>query len=251
MEPALVMLGAAGVAVLLRRNTPARARIVAGLCFGLVAIVFTSYAFFVSNVDWWFVRFLLPAFPALAAFGGTGVLGLAERARGIWRVALLGSVAFFVVVIGVSEAERRGAFSFRPAEARYETVGAYVARELPANAVLFAFQESGALRYYSGRPTIRFDLLAPEWLDRAVAFLRDHGYRPFFVIDDFEIALFQQRFEGTSALGKLDWTPAAEFPGQVHVRIFDPSDRPAVSNDAGERPVRAPDGEQHQAIRQR
>ena len=222
VEPAVALLSAVGLVFLAGREREPGARTAAALCVGLAGAVYLSYAFVVSNVDWWFVRFLLPAFPALAALGAAGLTGIGRQTSGVRRAALIGALAFLIVTVGLSEAVRRGTFGFRAAEARYEAVGAFVSRQLPPEAILFAFQESGGLRHYGGRPTIRFDLLAPEWLEPAVAHLRDRGYRPYFVIDDHEMAIFRQRFGERTPLGRLDWPPIAEWPGQVPVRIFDP-----------------------------
>jgi hypothetical protein len=41
--------------------------------------------------------------------------------------------------------------------------------------VLLAMAHSGSATYYSGRPTLRYDLLAPSRLDRVVDVLRERG----------------------------------------------------------------------------
>ena len=49
-----------------------------------------------------------------------------------------------------------------------------------------AAQHSGSITYYSGRPTLRWDLLDAASLDRAIASLRRAGYEPYVVLDGEE-----------------------------------------------------------------
>jgi hypothetical protein len=51
--------------------------------------------------------------------------------------------------------------------------------------------------------------LNPEWLDRAVAFLRDRGVATYAVLEYWEEAEFRQRFRGQQLLADLDRGPAA------------------------------------------
>ena len=53
----------------------------------------------------------------------------------------------------------------------------------PPNSVLLTSERSGSMRYYGGRVTLRYDLLHPEWLDRAVAWLTTRGVRVYAVLD--------------------------------------------------------------------
>jgi hypothetical protein len=115
-----------------------------------------------------------------------------------------------------------GVFSQREGEHRYELAGDYVASFTPANAVVLSMQHSGSLRYYGHRITLRYDWIAPESLDSTVALLRDRGYRPFIVLDDWEEPVFKQRFAGSS-IGRLDWKPLADFDGRV--RLYEPPTR--------------------------
>ena len=69
-------------------------------------------------------------------------------------------------------------------EQRYVTVGLYMRRILPANGVVFAIQHSGSLRFYTGRPTVRYDLVDDSWVSRAPAAATQAGYHPFAVFED-------------------------------------------------------------------
>jgi hypothetical protein len=109
-------------------------------------------------------------------------------------------------------------------ERNYAIAGAYVAQRLPSNAILLSMMHSGSIRYYSGRPTVRFDLIPPEQLDSTLEVLAGAGYRPYFILEPFEVAMFQHRYAGHSTLATLDWLPV-DIVGDSRTRIFDPSDR--------------------------
>jgi hypothetical protein len=90
--------------------------------------------------------------------------------------------------------KRHGAFEMRAQEQKYPRAGAVVRSELPADAFVIAMQHSGAVRYYAGRPTIRWDLLDASSLDAVVATLRRAGHEPYVVIDAGEDAGFRDKF---------------------------------------------------------
>lgn len=226
IEPALVLLGAAGVgAAWLAPGAAAvrPARSLLWLYLGVVSLVLASYVFYVSYPEWWYLRFLLPAYPLVAALGGAGLAQLAGHVTGSRRKFVLAPIALVIVLLGVYRSGREDVARVAVAEQRYPVVGRFVDRELPANAVLLAFQQSGSLRYYSGRLTLRFDLLDPAWLGDALVALDERGYRPYFVVEDGDP--FSERFGGATPFGRLDWPPMARYDGEVGVEIYDPADR--------------------------
>jgi hypothetical protein len=219
------------------------------LAFALVT--FACYVPYVVYDAWWFLRFVLPAFPpllVLMAFvivrwltrSGPGVAlnqqPASNQPGGRVRLTPAGPDPFsrrhfgliLTVITGVLvafqlvTAERRAVFRLRNLEWRYRAGGEYVARRLPPNAVVITTQQSGSVRFYSGRPTLVWDSLEPAWLDRAVEFLEAKGYRPYFLFEMNEESLFRQRFEGRGRFGGLDWPPAAEIDWTVH--IYDAAD---------------------------
>jgi hypothetical protein len=101
-----------------------------------------------------------------------------------------------------------------------------VARRLPQEAAVLSMQHSGSVRYYSGRATIRFDRIQPAKLDTTLTTLATSGYRPFILLEPWEVADFQKRFTGFSALAGLDWPPMALLRDS-DIRIYDPADQPA------------------------
>ena len=62
---------------------------------------------------------------------------------------------------------------------------------------------------YSGRLTLRFDLLDPEWLDRALEALERLGFTTYALLEDWEETAFRQGFSGARALQLLEAGPVA------------------------------------------
>jgi hypothetical protein len=95
----------------------------------------------------------------------------------------------------VRSAAAHGAFEIRRQEQKYPRAGAFVRDRLPATAFVLALQHSGSIRYYAGRPTLRWDLLAADSLDETLGILRAQGMEPFLVVDAGEDDDFRRRFD--------------------------------------------------------
>lgn len=184
-----------------------------------VAVLATTGTYFAYTVfdDWWYIRFLLPALPILLVFA---VLVARRLTRPGITVAICVALAGWYLHVAVV----RHVFELQALESRFPVSGGYAARALPPNAVLFAVQESGALRYHGGRATVAWDGIAPGDLDAAMAWMRAHGLVPFIALEDEEEQRFRDRFHSQEA-GQLDWPPKAEVHTPVRVRIYDPAVR--------------------------
>ena len=71
---------------------------------------------------------------------------------------------------------------------------------------------------------MRFDVLDPAWLDRAVEWLARAGRRPYILLEEQEVAEFRQRFRAARAVSGLDGAPlliyeADQIAGRVY--LFD------------------------------
>jgi hypothetical protein len=172
--------------------------------------------------DWFYLRFLLPAYPLSFVLAGAlaacAASVLPRPAQGLSLLVALTIVASVNIVV----AGREQAFNLRDYEGRYRSAGRYTDAAVPREAVIFAVQESGSARYY-GRPIVRWDLL-PVDLDTAVATFTAMHRRPFFLVEDWEAADLRKRF-ASSRIARLDWQPRADIGTAVHVLLFDPADR--------------------------
>ena len=194
------------------------------LLLAISAAVCLSYAFYLPFDNWTYLRFLLPAIALLFVLTSAVVLALSERLNSYffrWAVA-----ALCLAVM----ASRWDSAGMRPPAAndrRFAVVGEFVRDELPQNAIFLSMQHSGSIRYYSGRMTLRWDLMNPAWLDPALTDLRVKGYHPLFLLEEWEQTRFTERFAAHSKLAALDWQPVATYapyPEQIRTDIFDPAD---------------------------
>ena len=217
---------------LLRTETPivllafaapfvARDRRLSAWLLGIVAAVFACYIPYEVFDAWWYLRFLLPAYPALLVLTAAALTAIIARIPRRWHVvqaAIVAAAAFFMVRIAID----RGTFGLRDFERRFRLGGDYVATHLPQNAAVITGQESGSVRFYSGRLTLFWRELPPDALDAALQFLRERGYRPYLLLEPWEQTDFVHRFGAASELGGLSWPPIADINHEV--RIYDPED---------------------------
>ena len=132
---------------------------------------------------------------------------------------------FGVGAHGIRYAARNGAFPSGEGDHRYVSIAKMVEQATDTSAVIFTGQHSGPIRYYAGRTIIRYELLDPAWLDRAVQWLRTQGRRPYFLLEEWEMLEFENRFSATNSLGRLTLAPIVEYrargvPGVIY--LFDP-----------------------------
>jgi len=209
-----IVLLAAVAPLLVDRSSAAAAL----LAFALA--VLACYAFYIPFDAWWFLRFLLPAYPALMVLTAAAVAGAAARLPAQVRVA---AVLALLIVVGdhmIVYAAERATFD-TGGEQKYAITGRYVAEHLPANAVILSEQHSGGIRYYSNRTTIRFASIPADHLDGALAELQRLGYRPYLVVEDWEEDAFRRQFAGRRAVDALAPGPEYRLPlGNVRIYLL-------------------------------
>jgi 4-amino-4-deoxy-L-arabinose transferase-like glycosyltransferase len=224
-ETPLALAGLAALFVPARWAWPeAHARRARPLLTATAAVVWISYLVYVPWDAWWYLRFLLPAWPMMAI--GTASLLAAAIARVpsvVLQLAIgVGAIAFGV--LGVQRAERLGTFAEAAGEAKYVEVGQAVQTVTSPDDVIVSGQFSGTLRYYAGRLTLRWDFLDPTWLDRAVEWLGAHGHHVYILLEAPEAEAFRLRFEATNTTGRLNWVPTMTFRRRA-INLYDATRR--------------------------
>jgi hypothetical protein len=158
--------------------------------------------------EWFYTRFLLPAIPFMLLFACMVVLA---GIRLFPEPARLVLVSGFVLCMGLEFARSSAPILRGTAahELRYKGAGTFVRDALPANAIVLAAQHSGSVRYYSNKPTVRWDIAAPTDLDAIITAVRAAGFAPFAVMDEGEVATFREHFPGQRTVDRL--RPLGEF----------------------------------------
>jgi hypothetical protein len=204
--------------------------IVALMVLGITA----EYVAYTVFDDWAFLRFFLPAWPLLAIGGAGVVAALLDRTPSALKVAVVAGV-IGLGVAGVRTVRDRFVFDLWYYNRRY-TAASVIIRDVSApNSVVFSMEQSGALRYYSGRVPLRYDQLPPDWLDRSVDWLAGSGVHCYAVLDAWEIEPFRARFRGQQRVRGLD-TPIVlyqSFGQGTVVYVYDLTTPPP----AGARPT--------------
>jgi hypothetical protein len=187
---------------------------------GTIAVVVASYLFYQPFDAWWYLRFLLPAWPVLLLTAAAGIDALARRCGGSVHLPLTVVVLALWCSYGVYFASARDALDLGRGERVYADVGRYIAEHTEPAAVMLSFQHSGSLRLYADRLTLRYERLEPSWLDRAIAHLQGSGRHPYIVVTEQEEAEFRRRFAPVSSIGALDWKPIAVY-ATPRVAVYD------------------------------
>ena len=165
--------------------------------------VVVAYLFYLPFDHWGYLRFLLPALPIAMLLSADALVWLSSRLGVAASVCGVAAVTVLAVMHGVHRARWDGFFANADADQRYADAGVYIDSMTPPRAVVLAMQHSGSVRFYSGRATLRYDLLDPAWLDRAIDHLEVLGFRTYALLEDWEEEVFRQRFgrEAARALG--------------------------------------------------
>jgi hypothetical protein len=200
--------------VLVARSPNARTVLVT--CVFPLAVWVPYFAYTVFDT-WTYLRFMLPSFPVLFA-GLAAVLLSARGTRTFHARAATATIVAVLALYGWFYAYRNGLFSLRPGEQRYARAVDYV-RSLPAATVAISNLHSGTLRHYTGRDIVRWEVLDPESLDVAIAYLRGRNLAVYAVLDRGEVEAFKRYFAGQRTAETLDQARWADLDGVLVYRL--------------------------------
>ena len=223
----LTELESEGILLAVAAPLVARAKPEAAAMLAFVFGLLGCYLFYFVYDSWPFLRFLLPGIPLLIVLASTVVVWILTRLPLAVRGALVFLTCTLLPIGYLLTANRLHIFDIQQSEHRYIAIGEYVGATLPANAVVLTVIQSGSVRLYGGRPTLRWDLLPADRLDQTLDGLRAAGYDPYLLLEDWEDDPFRARFGTTSVVGNADWQSVIEYYGSINVRILRPADRDA------------------------
>jgi len=198
----------------------------------MLVTVWALYAPYPSFDAWWFLRFLLPAWPAMFIGTSAAIAWLFDRQPRWGRAATVAAI-LALGAYGLTVTAQRHVFTGDEGERRYATIAQLVASNTAPDAMIMASIHAGSLRYYGGRATLRFDILNDVWLDRAGSWLDAHGHHPYVLIEDWEMPAFRKRFAEKNRLGELRLAPALVYeayriPGRAYLFDLLRADGPTI-----------------------
>ena len=199
LTPPIVALAAFGLPWLLRRNP--RAALLLASWMGVLVGLYSCY--FCAGETWWYLRFLLPAFPALLLAALLMLQRLAAPLPGKLAWLVPAALLAACVALQVNLARELRVTDIRDGERTYLLTARWLRAHLPPEAILLTMQLSGAVLFYNDQPIVRWDQIQRsdfERLDRTAAALHRPIYAPLF---PFEKPLLQERIGG-------NWTPVGQ-----------------------------------------
>jgi hypothetical protein len=150
----------------------------------LAVAVAAPHLLYFTYDDWEVTRFLLPGIAVAVIVCGVTIGNVVNR----WThsaVAPLVILAIACAAAAVSHRflDRHHTFALAHVERRYPRVADWIDRTTPLETVVFAFQHSGSIRFYSQRPTLRWDQMTGDELAASVASLKARGWRTLAVLE--------------------------------------------------------------------
>jgi hypothetical protein len=179
-----------------------------------VALVYVTYEPFDA---WWYLRFLLPAFPPLMV--GLGLVAIRMSNGRAWRTVGVAAAVGFLVL----HTFHRSANELRAPkrlESRYYDVAKFLDAQTPANSIFITDQHSGSLRYYAHRLTMRPVFFNEDEVPSVLAWSREQGFHAYVILEDWELPNFRRRFPHWS--DTLERSPVFVYAGPPQVFVYDP-----------------------------
>ena len=204
--------------VRVRAERHARALIVFAL------LVISAYLIYAVFDHWSYLRFLLPAMAVFAVFAGIEIVAWINRWSVAWRLPMFLVVTLGVAAHGLFVARSLEAFRLADQFRRVEHVAAFINEQLPSESVIVAGEQSGSMRYYTGRSILRWEAATPDSLPPAIETLEKSGRQVYVVLDAFENELFIKKFASVPE-ASLDWPPMVDAGTTHRTRLWRVADR--------------------------
>jgi 4-amino-4-deoxy-L-arabinose transferase-like glycosyltransferase len=161
-----------------------------------------------TQESWWFLRFLLPAAPALIV-AGLVVLQqcfdwLRRRFPEIRPRALPALLLFVALVSEASQIGPLGAWAIGRGERKYGRVADWLGANVPRNSAVIAYQFSGALFYYTNLTLVRPDQMDRPMAERVRASTQSAGMPLYAVLFPFELGTLKAVPGPWARVGSVD-----------------------------------------------
>jgi hypothetical protein len=199
-----IVIAAPAIVLFLRDRTRPAAILASWIL--VYAGFFLPYRF--THENWWYLRYLLPAAPALLVAGlvviEAGYARLAARRPGNGVRALAAAVLLGAVAVEAGEIGPLDAWTIGRGERKYGRVAEWLQGHVPPNAAVVATQFSGSLFYYTGFTLLRMDQLDAATAPLVFSAAQSAGAPVYGVIFPFERAALEAIPGPWSLVGTVD-----------------------------------------------
>jgi hypothetical protein len=163
-----------------------RTRVAAALAAWAAAYIAFYAPYRWTHEDWWFLRFLLPAAPALLVAALIVLQRTSESLRGrltgISRGVLLSVLLLSAIWVEARHIRPLHAWSIGHGEEKYGRIADWLKANAPGNSVVIAEQFSGATYYFTNFVLIRSDELDHGTADQVRKAIHSEG-RPVYAVE--------------------------------------------------------------------
>jgi hypothetical protein len=167
---------------------------------------FAFYSFYGAYDAWWYLRFLLPALPALLI----GALLLARDF--VPRRAVAAALVAIVFVTGIAVIRHFPVLQMHEQEITYPHAVHWAEKLLPRDALVVSFQLSGSFYFYANRFTARYDIVQPDEFQQLRAYAGMAGLKWYAVVYDWEVEPMTKNLPGK-------WTTVGTMRNIVLLRL--------------------------------
>lgn len=171
------------LAALLRPATRGRGLVVLGVWFGAIAGTYIFYV--ISHEQWWDLRFILPAIPALILGGLLGLEALTQRplrgSPGTLRAAFALILLLWAGAISWYWTKSFNILLTKGYERAYAEGSQLARAKVPANGLVVCCYFSGSLFFYSDLAIVRWDSMQPAVFEKLAGLARA-SQRPVYAL---------------------------------------------------------------------
>lgn len=204
--------------VRLKENSFARALV------AFASLVVGAYLVYAVFDHWSYLRFLLPAMAVFAIFAGILLASWISRWPPEIRFPMFLFVLLAITGHGLFVARSFDAFKLKDQLRRVEQIAQAIEHTAPAGAVIIAGEQSGAMRYYTGRSILRWEAGTPETFPKAIEALLASERPIYIVLDAWEIEQFRAKYPDVGP-AELDWPPMLEAGSSHRTLAWNLADR--------------------------
>jgi hypothetical protein len=198
------------------RSVNGRTRWVLGTWILAYAAFFSAYAN--THETWWYLRFLLPAAPAIVVGSLLVLVDFSSRPpASTWLGGTLGALVIAVAVAAVGDSwldHSLQPLAIGKRELRYEALADWMKKNVPKDAVCLTMQASGTLFYYTDFTFVRWDAIDAgnvRGVESAIEASRRPLYAVLFPFEMNESHVLEKRMPGR-------WAPAGSVEDIVIMR---------------------------------
>jgi hypothetical protein len=166
--------------------------------------VLAMYVAYLRPDAWLYLRFLLPALPAVCAGLAIVFTTFVDRVRP--RAAALVAVVAVTASMAVQQwvfVAKDGLFEEARSERRFARAVEF-ANTLPPNAILVSEAYSGTLHFYTGRDVLLWRTIDASRFDRALEYIQERRHPVYFIGDPLEEEAFREYLEGTDGAARFE-----------------------------------------------